>query len=100
MTAGGGKLTCLTTGASRVSSGRNILPLPVAERCPAAQADTEQVEVPATGTTVTQELIVSNSRLWYVDNPHLYWEVTRIRSGSCWQTGKHTTFQGSLQESI
>ncbi|MCU0459155.1 MAG: DUF4982 domain-containing protein [Bacteroidales bacterium] len=46
-----------------------------------AHADTDQVEVPATGTTVTQELAVSNPRLWSVESPHLYRVVTRIRSG-------------------
>lgn len=46
-----------------------------------AQAESDQVEVPATGTTVTQELKVNNPRLWSVDSPHLYRVITRIRSG-------------------
>ena len=46
-----------------------------------AQTETDQAEVPATGTAVTQELTVRSPRLWSVDDPHLYRVVTTIRSG-------------------
>jgi len=46
-----------------------------------ARTETDQVEVPVSGTAVTQELTVKSPRLWSVDNPHLYRVVTTIRSG-------------------
>ncbi len=46
-----------------------------------AKTETDQVEVPSTGTTVAQELTVKNPGLWSVDNPQLYRVVTTIRSG-------------------
>ena len=46
-----------------------------------AETETDQVEVPSTGTTVAQELTVKNPGLWSVDNPQLYRVVTTIRSG-------------------
>ena len=46
-----------------------------------AQTDTDQVEVPSTGTAVTQELTVKSPRLWSVEDPQLYRVVTTIRSG-------------------
>lgn len=46
-----------------------------------AKTETDQVEVPSSGTTVAQELTVKNPGLWSVDNPQLYRVVTTIRSG-------------------
>ncbi|MEZ5020741.1 MAG: beta-galactosidase GalB [Bacteroidales bacterium] len=46
-----------------------------------AKTETDQVEVPSTGTTVAQELTVKNPGLWSVDNPQLYRVVTTIQSG-------------------
>lgn len=46
-----------------------------------ARTDTDQVEVPSTGTAVTQEMNVKNPRLWSVEDPQLYRVVTTIRSG-------------------
>jgi len=45
------------------------------------RTETDQVEVPVSGTAVTQELTVRSPRLWSVDNPQLYRVVTTIRSG-------------------
>jgi len=45
------------------------------------RTETDQVEVPVSGTAVTQELTVRNPRLWSVDDPKLYRVVTTIRSG-------------------
>jgi len=46
-----------------------------------ARSEADQVEVPASGTAVTQELTVKTPGLWSVDNPELYRVVTTIRSG-------------------
>jgi beta-galactosidase len=45
------------------------------------RTESDQVEVPVSGTAVTQELTVRNPRLWSVDDPQLYRVVTTIRSG-------------------
>lgn len=46
-----------------------------------AATETDQVEVPSTGTAVTQELTVRTPHLWSVDDPALYRVVTTVRSG-------------------
>lgn len=46
-----------------------------------ARSEADQVEVPASGTAVTQELTVKTPGLWSVDNPELYRVVTTVRSG-------------------
>lgn len=46
-----------------------------------ARSEANQVEVPSSGTAVTQELTVRSPGLWSVDNPELYRVVTTIRSG-------------------
>jgi beta-galactosidase len=46
-----------------------------------ASAKTDQLELSAAGTTVTQELTVRRPRLWSLGNTNLYKVVTIIRSG-------------------
>jgi len=46
-----------------------------------ARTEADQVEVPSSGTAVTQDLTVKAPRLWSVDSPALYRVVTTIRSG-------------------
>lgn len=46
-----------------------------------ARTEADQVEVPSSGTAVTQDLAVKAPRLWSVDSPALYRVVTTIRSG-------------------
>lgn len=46
-----------------------------------ARTEADQVEVPSSGTAVTQDLTVKNPGLWSVDSPELYRVVTTIRSG-------------------
>jgi beta-galactosidase len=46
-----------------------------------AKTETDQVEVPSSGTTVTRELTIKRPGLWSVENPQLYRVVTTIRSG-------------------
>ncbi|MDM8001904.1 MAG: beta-galactosidase GalB [Bacteroidota bacterium] len=81
----GSALVRVTTQIKNSSGSRATVRLETAvydaDNKKVARTEADQVEVPSSGTAVTQDLTVKTPRLWSVDSPALYRVVTTVRSG-------------------